>query len=122
MTTSRSIPTLLLSALLVTSIPALAALAPPTDASAPSNGAASKSQQGAQDRAAKEAARERAKWNLKLDKSDRAECDKGIGFVAPTIPESCEQFQNPVSNSRTLEAIPEPWGQFQNPGSNFRTL
>ena len=94
MTNSRSIPTLLLSALLVTSIPALAALAPPTDASAPSNGAASKSQQGAQDRAAKEAARERAKWNLKLDKSDRAECDKGIGFVAPTIPESCERLAN----------------------------
>ncbi|MSR41611.1 MAG: redoxin domain-containing protein [Phycisphaerales bacterium] len=97
MSTTRTFVTLTVSAVLLLALPTITmetfgAFAPPSDASAPTKGTSTKAQKATEDRATKEAARERAKWNLKLDKADRAECDKGLNFVAPAIPDSCERL------------------------------
>ncbi len=108
MSTQRSLAALALAVLLVPvlpplSVPAASASVPPSDASTPDNkNSGNKAQKGAADRAAKEAARERAKWNLKLDKTDRAECDKGLNFVAPSIPESCERLAGAPASMQDL--------------------
>ena len=107
MSTTRSLSTLVLAAALFAAWPTLSAQArptpvPPNDASTPRKDSPSKSPRGAADRATKEAARERAKWNLKLDKADRAECDKGLNFAAPAIPESCERLAGAPASMQDL--------------------